>query len=223
MAAIALFISAFAFAQVTTTPEVPRNYKPKPKELLPMPDSLTTDMIFPVLGKYDVLNKNGDSSTVFITLDGDSKGVIWISGLSEGKFKAELKASPATYKIPSQKTYFNDAPEETVSDAAIADATVDNAAESPLKAVAKKFSGKSVGEGTLIYDKDANQLYINLGSKFNENDPASVFEGLRSTETIEEEASSATATGTKKAKKAVVKGTNYTGSKVTTDTMVSMQ
>lgn len=205
-AIIALLITSFVFAQVSTTPEVPRNYKPSPKELLPMPDSLTNEAIFPVLGKYTLLNSNGDSSDVYITLDTESKGVIWVSGLSEGKFKASLKASPATYRIPAQKTLFNDAPagEEMSSDA-----TTEVSAQKPAT---KKFSGKSVNEGTLIYDKEANQIYINLGSKFNESNPALIFEGLRSAESMPEgttETSSA-----KNKKKAIVKGKNYTGSKV---------
>ncbi|MCH5688286.1 hypothetical protein LWM68_30920 [Niabella sp. W65] len=56
-AVLSLTIAATSFAQVSTTPEVPRNYKPQPKELAPMPGELTDEMIFPVLGKYDYVNK----------------------------------------------------------------------------------------------------------------------------------------------------------------------
>ena len=206
LAIAAIFFSAATFAQVSTTPEVPRNYKPKPKELLPMPGELTTEMIFPVLGKYVVLNDNGDSSDVLVSLDSSSKGVVWVSGLSEGKFKAELRASPATYKIPAQKTMFNDAPlAETMSDDAASSAAVDDS-----KAAAKRFSGKSVNEGTMIYDKDANTIYINFGSKFNEADPFGVFQDVANTSTDEE----ATANNQKKAKKQASKAKNYTGAKV---------
>lgn len=202
VAVVALFATTLLFAQVSTTPEVPRNYKPKPKELLPMPDSLTTADIFPVLGHYSVAGANGDSSDVYITLDEGSKGVVWISGLPQGKIKAELKASPAVYKIPVQKTFLNDArPEETVSDYA--------AAEAPEKKQAKVLSGKSVQEGTLIYDKESNALYINLGTKFKAEDPASVFPELITTPTDPTEV-----TTTTKSRSKVVKGVNYTGAKV---------
>lgn len=207
LAIAAILFSTALFAQVATTPEVPRNYKPKPKELLPMPGELTTEMIFPVLGKYMVLNNYGDSSEVFISLDSKSKGVVWVSGLSEGKFKAELKASPATYKIPAQKTYFNDAPPaETMSDDAASSAAVDDAA---AKAAAKRFSGKSVNEGTMIYDKDANTIYINFGSKFNETDPHAVFQDASISSTDED-----SSVKNNKSKKNTSRGKNYTGAKV---------
>ena len=216
LAVAAIFISAFAYAQVSTTSEVPRNYKPKPKELLPMPDSLTTETIFPVLGKYTVASKNGDSTNINIMLDADSKGIVWINGLPEGKVKAVLKASPATYKIPSQRTFVNDAGvEETVE----VNANVD-AAMAPAKKAPKKLSGKSVGEGTMIFNKDANAIYINIGSSFNETNPSSVFEDLMNTDTA---VANEEATTSKKVKKPVVKGKNYTGVKVTEAPMATIQ
>jgi hypothetical protein len=39
-----------------------------------------------------------------ITLDSANKGMIWVEGLPEGKFKAYLKQSPASYRILAQKT-----------------------------------------------------------------------------------------------------------------------
>ena len=54
---LAFAITAVTFAQVSTTPEVPKNYKPQPKELLPMPDSLTDEGIFPVLGSFNLTDK----------------------------------------------------------------------------------------------------------------------------------------------------------------------
>jgi len=215
-ALVALFITTFVFAQVSTTPEVPRNYKPKPKELLPMPDSLTSEQIFPVLGKYGVVNKNGDSTNINITLDEASKGVVWISGLPEGKVKAMLKVSPGTYKIPSQRTFIND---EGIEQTVEVNTEVE-AAITGNKKPAKKLSGKSVGEGTLIYDKEVNQIYINLGSKFNEADPGLVFAGLRPIESPVEEEVSSDATAAKK-KKPTVTGTNYTGAKVIAEPVIS--
>lgn len=216
-ALVAIFISTFALAQVSTTPEVPRNYKPKPKELLAMPDSLTQEAIFPVLGQYVVADKNGDSVTVKITLDTESKGVVWLNGLPEGKVKAVLKASPATYKIPSQKTFLNDdGVEETVE----MNTNVD-AATATAKKSAKKQSGKSVNGGTMIFDKDVNTIYINLGSDFDENNPSAVFDQIRNTATeanIEE-----VPAGKKATKKPVQKGKYYTGIKVADSNVATIQ
>ncbi len=39
----------------------------------------------------------------------------------------------------------------------------------------KTAEGKSVAEGTLIFDRDANQLQVCLGCKFNDADPAIAF------------------------------------------------
>lgn len=67
--------------------------------------ALTPDKIFPALGNYDVNENAGQSiSRVAITLDEQNKGIVWIDGLGTGKIKAVLKKSPATYKIPAQKT-----------------------------------------------------------------------------------------------------------------------
>ena len=205
LAFVAILISTLVYAQVSTTPEVPRNYKPKPKELLPMPDSLTTEDIFPVLGKYSLADKDGDSTDVFISLDPESKGVVWVSGLADGKFKAELKASPATYKIPSQKTFANDA---TTGETP---ASVEEA-EGNAVAPAKKLSGKSVNEGTLFYDKEANQIYINLGSKFNETDPTLVFDHLKPEPLVDDVVASVDEKPRKK--KSAIKGKNYVGAKI---------
>ncbi|MFI5186226.1 MAG: hypothetical protein ACHQF0_05845, partial [Chitinophagales bacterium] len=41
---------------------------------------------------------------VTVTLDEQNKGIAWVDGLPQGKVKAVLKKSPATYKIPVQKT-----------------------------------------------------------------------------------------------------------------------
>lgn len=94
----------------------------------------------PVLGSYAAAD---GASTVTITVDEKNLGLVWVDGLPQGRFKALLKKSPATYKIPAQKT----------------------------------AEGKSVAEGTLIFDKDTKQLSINLGAAYNEETPAAVFTG----------------------------------------------
>ena len=64
---------------------------------------LTTADIFPVIGKYESAT-NADAAAVTIILDEQNKGLVWIEGLPQGKIKAMLRKSPATYKIPAQKT-----------------------------------------------------------------------------------------------------------------------
>src|SRR5207245_1721764 len=44
------------------------------------------------------------TGTVTISLDSSSKGIVWITGLPEGRMKAYLSKSPSTYRIISQKT-----------------------------------------------------------------------------------------------------------------------
>jgi hypothetical protein len=61
-----------------------------------------TEDIFPVLGTYESTT-NADAPKVSISLDPDNKGLVWIEGLPQGKVKAMLRKSPATYKIPAQK------------------------------------------------------------------------------------------------------------------------
>lgn len=74
----------------------------KEKYIAPKP-ALTINDIFPVLGEYDA-TLGATSSTVSITLDPENKGLVWVAGLPQGKIKAMLRRSPATYKIPAQKT-----------------------------------------------------------------------------------------------------------------------
>jgi hypothetical protein len=73
-------------------------------QLLPMPEPLTTEKMFPAIGKYQLTDKDGNAITVTTKLDEDNKGILWVSGLPEGTIKALLKQSPAGYKIPVQKT-----------------------------------------------------------------------------------------------------------------------
>jgi hypothetical protein len=76
--------------------------KYKDKIVAPRP-ALTTEDIFPAIGKYESAT-NTDAASVTITLDAENKGLVWIEGLPQGKVKAMLRKSPATYKIPAQKT-----------------------------------------------------------------------------------------------------------------------
>lgn len=81
--------------------------------LLPMPSQVTTEQIFPVIGQYQS-STNADQKLT-ITLDDQNKGFAWVEGIPQGKVKAVLKKSPATYKIPAQKTAEgNDVPEGTL-------------------------------------------------------------------------------------------------------------
>lgn len=68
-----------------------------------MPEPFTIEKAFPVLGTY-ALVVDGDSAQVTVSLDSVSKGIVWIEGLPQGKFKAYLKQSPVTYRIISQKS-----------------------------------------------------------------------------------------------------------------------
>ena len=69
-----------------------------------MPDSLTIEKTFPVLGNYQLNTTEGSQQTVSITIDSVNKGIVWVEGLPEGRFKAYLKQAPATYRIVAQKS-----------------------------------------------------------------------------------------------------------------------
>ncbi|MGZ5285750.1 MAG: hypothetical protein ACXWV0_02105 [Flavisolibacter sp.] len=94
----ALFISVTASAQ-STVDSIRAKY-----QLLPMPEALTIEKSFPVLGTYQLTAADGSSQNVYVTLDSANKGMVWIEGLPEGKFKAFLKKSPGTYRVIEQKT-----------------------------------------------------------------------------------------------------------------------
>ncbi len=64
--------------------------------------ALTNADIFPAIGKYESAT-NADAASVTIMLDETNKGIVWIDGLPQGRVKAMLRKSPATYKIPAQK------------------------------------------------------------------------------------------------------------------------
>jgi hypothetical protein len=95
-------------AMVTTTTVASKdrwnNWDKSKYAMLPMPEPLTTEKIFPALGRYDVTTKDGATAQVTVTLDETNKGIVWIEGLPEGKIMGYLRQSPATYKIPAQKS-----------------------------------------------------------------------------------------------------------------------
>lgn len=72
-------------------------------KILTAPAPPTREDIFPVIGKYESAT-NVDAALLSITLDEVNKGIAWIDGLPQGRVKAMLRKSPATYKIPAQKT-----------------------------------------------------------------------------------------------------------------------
>ena len=73
-------------------------------QLQQMPDSLTIEKTFPVLGNYQLNTTDGSQQTVSITIDSVNKGIVWVEGLPEGRFKAYLKQAPATYRIVAQQS-----------------------------------------------------------------------------------------------------------------------
>lgn len=95
-------------ASLVTTTTVSKdrwnNWDKSKYAMLPMPEPLTTEKIFPAIGKYQVTTKDGATADVTVTLDEANKGIVWIEGLPEGKIKGYLRQSPATYKLPAQKT-----------------------------------------------------------------------------------------------------------------------
>jgi hypothetical protein len=101
-------------AQETTPATDPAKWDPKKNptvdsliapyqgKMIPARAPLTTADIFPVIGKYESTT-NTEAGTVSIMLDEQNNGLVWVEGLPQGKIKAMLRKSPATYKIPLQK------------------------------------------------------------------------------------------------------------------------
>jgi hypothetical protein len=180
----------------TTSNDRWNNWSPDKYKMLPMPEPLTTEKIFPVLGHYSVTANSNTSTTeasssassdVTITLDETNKGIVWVEGLPQGRIKAYLRKSPSTYMIPAQKT----------------------------------ADDKELAEGVLIYDKDANTLDVCIGCKYNNEDPAAA--STQPEPIVEEQAVVKTKTkskkGTTKVKIKPVKMWKYSGTK--TDVAVS--
>lgn len=192
-------LSSTIQAQTTTwdakkNPTVDSITSPYEAKMLPARPALTTTDIYPVIGTYESAT-NADAPSVTITLDEQTKGVVWVEGLPQGRLKAYLRKSPATYKIPAQKD----------------------------------AEGKDIPEGTLIFDKDANTLSINIGKPYNMEDPSSVFLVTTTEEpAVAEEATTKTKTKTasgktikSKTKEPVIKPWVYTGTKVEKTTVMS--
>ncbi len=179
------------------------NWNADTYKMQPMPDALTTEKIFPVIGKYQLTNKEGASSEVTVMLDPSNKGIVWIEGLPQGKIKATLRKSPATYKIPAQP---------------LGEVAVATEAEAKDAKTAKNVkAAKELPEGVLIYDKDANVLNVCIGCIYNNEDPAMVFTPAEATVTDDmEKAEKKTSKTVKKEKiKTVkVKPVHYTGTKI---------
>jgi hypothetical protein len=100
---IFLFIAALLFGASVNAQSTVDSINAK-YQLLPMPQAMTLEKSFPVLGSYNLTTKEGTTVPVTITIDSASKGIVWVEGLPEGKFKAYLKRSPATYRVVAQKT-----------------------------------------------------------------------------------------------------------------------
>ncbi|HVF81994.1 MAG TPA: hypothetical protein VM884_08675 [Flavisolibacter sp.] len=110
--ALALLVASAATAQTTkadtTAPAVPPTTTVAAEAVIPEHlKGLTTETLrpehsFPVLGSYKASGKS--TGDITITLDETNKGIVWVEGLSQGKFKALMKKAPATYKVPAQQT-----------------------------------------------------------------------------------------------------------------------
>lgn len=97
--AIALLLASAALKAQSTVDSIAAKYK-----LLPMPEALTLEKTFPIIGTYQLANAVDGQATVSIKIDSVNKGIVWIEGLPQGTIKAYLKKAPATYRILSQKT-----------------------------------------------------------------------------------------------------------------------
>ena len=160
------------------------NYDKAKYAMLPMPEPLTTEKIFPVIGKFDVTDKEGAATQLTITLDETNKGIAWIDGLPQGRIKANLRQSPAVYKIPEQK-------------------------------LGEEKDAKTVAEGVLIYDKDANQVNLCLGCKYDVENPGVAFAPAPVEEEVAPAAKPEKKSVAKNKKKEVkVKPVIYSGTKV---------
>lgn len=98
-----LYMNAQQTWDAKKNPTVDSISSPYEAKLLPARPALTTAQIFPVIGKYES-TAHPEIAQVTITLDETNKGIVWVEGLPQGKIKAFLRQSPATYKIPAQQT-----------------------------------------------------------------------------------------------------------------------
>ncbi len=110
----ALFVTAAAQETTTAVPATTSTWEAKNNptvdsinakykdKMVPVKTSAPIQA-FPALGQYESAS-NLDAPFVKISPDETNKGVVWVEGLPQGKIKAMLRRSPATYKIPAQKT-----------------------------------------------------------------------------------------------------------------------
>lgn len=226
--AVMFLFSAIASAQTdtlpvkptepTTQPEQPaqpvkkdqwNNPDPEKYKLQPMPEAITTEKIFPVIGKYTLTDKDGAATEAIITLDPANKGIVWIEGLPQGKIKAYLRQSPGIYKIPVQKL----ANGEVAVEAEVTDAKTAKAA----KNAKVEKAAKELPEGVLIFDKDNNTLNVCIGCPYNTEDPAVAFAAPAEPEMAVTEETTKTKKAIAKAKTKTVKLAptwKYSGNKV---------
>ena len=99
---IFLFIAALVFSATVSAQNTVDSIRSK-YQLQPMPGAMTIEKTFPVIGTYQMTAADGAMQNVVITIDSVNKGIVWVEGLPEGKFKAYLKRSPGTYRIVAQK------------------------------------------------------------------------------------------------------------------------
>lgn len=133
---LAAFLVTVSASAQTTVDSIRAKYK-----LQPMPEAMTIEKTFPVLGTYRLTNTADTTTAVTVSLDSVNKGMIWVEGLPQGRFKAVLRQSPSTYRVVSQKLE----------------------------------GGKSVPEGTLIFDPATSTLNIALGKAYDDANPAEIF------------------------------------------------
>ena len=100
---IFLFVAALLFSAAASAQSTVDSIKAK-YQLQAMPEALTLEKSFPVVGSYTLTAADGSTQPVTITIDSVNRGIVWVEGLPEGKFKAYLKRSPGTYRILAQKS-----------------------------------------------------------------------------------------------------------------------
>ena len=100
---IFLFVAALLFSTAVSAQSTVDSIKAK-YQLQAMPEALTLEKSFPVVGSYSLTAADGSTQPVTITIDSVNRGIVWVEGLPEGKFKAYLKRSPGTYRILAQKS-----------------------------------------------------------------------------------------------------------------------
>jgi hypothetical protein len=186
------------------------NPDPEKYKLQPMPEALSTEKIFPVIGKYNLTDKDGAATDVTISLDPTNKGIVWVEGLPQGKVKAFLRKSPGVYKIPTQNLEEVEAAVEVEADVEVKDAK----AAKTAKAKAAEKAAKQLPEGVMIFDKDNNTLNVCIGCTYNNEDPAIAFAAPVEPEVAVEETKTKKATAKTKTKAKPVQTWKYSGNKV---------